>query len=90
MLRITQDLHGSPRPALILEGNLVGPWVEELRRAAAALALGVSDDARAILDLRGLHFADSDGVALLRQLRESGMEFAAASTFITSLMGVRE
>jgi len=86
MLRINQDLRGSTRPALILEGRLVGPWVQELRRAVADLGA----DARSVLDLRGLQFADAEGVALLRRLRESGMEIVDASTFITSLLGVRE
>ena len=73
----------SGRPTLLLEGRLHGPWVEELRRCVAALG----PVARVVLDLRGLEFADAEGVALLRALRAEGAEIASASTFMTSLMG---
>jgi len=61
----------------------VGPWVAELRR----LTLGETDQRAAQLDLGGLAFADGDGIALLRELRATGVELTAASSFLAALIG---
>ena len=83
MLRITKEVRPPSRAALVVEGQLVGPWVEELRRATEdVLATG-----NAVLDLQGLRFADREGVALLRRLRDAGLEMVGSSTFVTTLIG---
>jgi hypothetical protein len=84
MLRITPQ--GKERASMIVEGQLVGPWVDELRRTTfgAGLVAGCR------LDLRHLTFADAEGVALLRRLRASGAELAECSEFLTALMGGEE
>lgn len=84
MLRITP--HGKDRPSMVVEGQLVGPWVDELRRTTfdAGLVSGV------LLDLRHLTFADTEGVALLRQLRAAGAELGDCSEFLTALIGGEE
>ena len=85
MLRITEQ---SPHPqaadrrALVLEGRLVGPWVEELRRV-----LGGTEPGGITIDLSALSFADGDGLTLLRNLRDAGAELASASPFIAALIG---
>jgi hypothetical protein len=83
MLRITsRSKSPDHRPTLVLEGRLIGPWVEELRRAVR--------DSRAphpgCLDLGGLVFADGDGVALLQALRTSGVEIVGHSAFVKELL----
>jgi hypothetical protein len=80
-LRITQLSVANGRRTLQLEGRLVGPWVAELRRAAAEA------DAPTTLDLSGVAFADAEGVAALRQLRAAGAELEGASGFLTALIG---
>jgi hypothetical protein len=80
MLRITQVVRPTGR-ILLVEGTLVGPWVAELRRAAA------EGDARTTLDLAGVAYADDDGVAALRDLRGAGVELTRASGFLTALIG---
>ncbi len=81
MLRISKHASQDDGPVLVLEGRLVGPWVGELRRAAA------EDGLRAI-DLAGVSFADAAGVAALRELRGRGMLLTGASDFVVALLGI--
>jgi hypothetical protein len=89
MLRITEQPHlthgGDPadRRAIVLEGRLVGPWVEELGRV-----VGGAEPGRITLDLGALSFADEGGLTLLRRLRDSGVELASPSPFMAALIGV--
>jgi len=62
MLKIT---HGSDEAALRLEGQVAGPWVDELRRAytdAAALERPIT------LDLKDVTFIDAAGVAFIEDV----------------------
>jgi ABC-type transporter Mla MlaB component len=63
-----------------LEGRLVGPWVEELRR--------LSDEALAqhetvSLDLQKVWFIDAHGIALLRDLAGKQVSQINCSQFIS-------
>jgi len=83
MLRISQPPSPDDRALLVLEGRLIGPWVAELRGAAAAAAGGAR---KLDLDLAGVTFADEEGVAALRALRQDGVRLMAASGFLTALL----
>jgi ABC-type transporter Mla MlaB component len=66
-----------------LEGRLVGPWVNELRR--------IGDEAFAqnktlTLDLEGLRFADQYGVALLQELSQRQVSQLHCSQFLIQQM----
>jgi hypothetical protein len=88
MLRITERRrHEDGRTVLAVEGRLAGPWVDELRRAAAPDAAGAGSTA---LDLTGLAFADERGAALLRELADAGVEVVGASAYVAVLLGRRE
>jgi ABC-type transporter Mla MlaB component len=68
VLRISIEQHASSL-SLVIEGRLVGPWVEELRRvirerAANAAALSI--------DLCGVTAMDAAGHALLEELHQGG------------------
>ena len=63
-----------------LEGKLVGPWVEELRRLsdeALSLQKNVS------LDLERVWFVDSRGVTLLRDLAKRQVSELNCSQFVS-------
>jgi ABC-type transporter Mla MlaB component len=63
-----------------LEGNLVGPWVEELQRLsdeALCLQKAVS------LDLEKVWFVDSRGVTLLRDLAKRQVSELNCSQFVS-------
>lgn len=66
-----------------LEGRLVGPWVDELRR--------LGDEAFAqkktlTLDLEGVRFADHNGVALLQKLSQRQVSQLNCSQFLIQQM----
>jgi len=66
--------------ALKVEGRLIGPWVNELRESCA----GVLDrDGRLTLDLAGVSFMDSDGVALVQDLMRRRVQVTNCSPFVT-------
>lgn len=81
MLRITQS--PDTKPTFTVEGQLIGPWVDELQRIT--FDAGGAEYIR--LDLRNVTFADAAGVALLRRLRSAGAELRGCSAFLGTLIG---
>lgn len=55
--------------SLVLEGRLVGPWVDELRRISTR---HITRDVTLTIDLDGLTAMDARGQALLDELRQGG------------------
>ncbi len=77
MLRISES--ESTGHTLHIEGRLVGPWVQELRRSCeAASATGQ----RLAIDLADVDFADLAGLALLLELRDEGVGLENCSAFL--------
>ena len=63
-----------------LEGNLAGPWVEELRRLADD---AISQKKKTVsLDLQGVRFVDTQGVALLREFSRRRISQVKCSQFV--------
>lgn len=80
MLRITVE-KGEPGVSRIkLEGRLVGPWVDELRKVTETLEGALS------LDLSALTFADAEGAAFIRRLRTAGAVFSGVSPVVGPLL----
>jgi anti-anti-sigma regulatory factor len=94
MLKISQDLarDRGEGTCLRLDGQVTGPWVEELRRACAeTLGNNGHDQNHLVLDLAGVSFLDADGVALFRELAARRVSFTNCSTFIAEqLKGVAD
>ena len=62
-----------------LEGRMVGPWVEECRKAWLALAPALQSK-KLSLDLRGVMFVDAAGTQLLREIyRATGADMFTSS-----------
>jgi len=81
MLRISfsaDDSSGTIR----LDGKLLKPWIGEVRSTVALAGGGGT----ARIDLRGLTFADPDGIDLLRELDATGVRLEGASPFIAELL----
>ena len=79
MLRISLIASPDEGVSLRLEGQVRGPWVEELRRACAQ----VRATGRGLrLDLTGVSFMDLDGVALCRSLRDQYVALLHGSPFV--------
>ena len=84
MLRIT--IHEqSPVTNFVLEGNLVGPWAEELEKCwKGELA---ADPTRAMLvNLAAVNFIDSVGRALLARMRRQGIQLLSTGVMINAIV----
>ena len=80
VLKISVTNQSSEATNFQLEGKLVGPWVEELRRLSDA-ALMTSEAVS--LDLEKLWFVDSQGIVLLRDLAKRHVAQINCSQFIS-------
>ncbi len=77
MLKITENKNAVPVSlSIILEGKLVGPWVEELNSYWRQMS--VNQQSCAVIDLTGVTFIDANGKALLTRLWQQGAELCAA------------
>src|SRR5712671_6218644 len=79
MLKISQVEPANHSQALCLEGQLVGPWVEELRQVCEPL---MKNGATLKLDLSEMNFADAKGIVLLTGLRSRGSKLLNATPFV--------
>jgi hypothetical protein len=55
--------------SLVVEGRLVGPWVDELRRVSVK---HISGSSPLLIDLCGVTAMDARGQTLLNELRQDG------------------
>jgi ABC-type transporter Mla MlaB component len=83
-ISVTNESGGATN--FLLEGKLVGPWVEELRRLSEA-ALATSKALN--LDLEKLWFVDSQGIALLLDLAKKQVSQSNCSQFISQQLKER-
>jgi hypothetical protein len=82
MLRVT-PIHAEGATTLKLEGDLSGPWVDELRRCWASLA---EQRIPVEIDLRAVYFLDLEGTTLLLGMQRDGVRLFGGSVFIESLL----
>lgn len=80
MLRISEVSISSEEAALRLEGELIGPWVEVVKKACEPF-LGNSH--RLTLDLADVSHVDREGIALLRELMSAQVMLINCSPFLT-------
>jgi len=83
VLRISVISESNQSIHLQLHGSLVGLWVEELRRLGDG---ALSREQSVTLDLRGVRFADAQGLALLRELRQRQVRHLNCSQFVLQQM----
>lgn len=83
MLRITAEDEAEGVRTLKLEGNVAGPWVDELR-AVVQSWLARGSDLR--LDVSGVGYVDRDGAILLRELTRRPVQIHGYSSFISELL----
>jgi hypothetical protein len=87
MLRISSLEVPGERVTLRLEGQVVGPWVEELRRVCERV---LNQGGRLSLDLRNVSFFDREGLLLCRRLVEQQVSLENPSAFVAEqLKGAR-
>jgi anti-anti-sigma regulatory factor len=79
MLRISEQTTSGDKATLLLEGEMVGIWVEEVRSSCERLlAVG----RRLVLDLSGLSYVSHDGIILFHALKDRQVEFVNSSLFL--------
>ncbi len=79
MLKIVYSETSRNNSTLQLEGQVVGPWVEVLRRSCEAI-LSAGD--KLILDLSEVSFLDRDGIDLVRSLTNRNVALLNCSRFV--------
>jgi hypothetical protein len=79
VLRVFEDDIDDGSHVLRLEGRIVGPWVDELRRSSAGHA---GRPGELVLDLARVSFLDASGVALIRDLAGRGVRVVNSSPFV--------
>ena len=85
MLRITVQ-QSRQQVTIKLEGRIVGPWVEELRRTWMSLAPSLGSKVLRI-DLCEVTFVDTPGKRLLREVCITGARFRADTAMTKYLVG---
>ncbi|MGH9453791.1 MAG: hypothetical protein ACRD2O_07465 [Terriglobia bacterium] len=80
MLRVTVVESSSEAVRLRVEGRVMGPWVEELRKSCDLQAL--SDGIGLTLDLADVSFVDAGGIDLLKELRSRCVTLLSPSPFV--------
>jgi len=86
MLRINVGTTADDQAVVLLrlEGQVTGPWVEELRRVCAETIGDGRDEVHPlVLDLTDVFFIDAEGVALFRELAVRHVTVTNGSLFVT-------
>jgi anti-anti-sigma regulatory factor len=84
MLKIVPIESASDGVVLRLEGQIVGPWVDELQRTCEQLLAAGS----IVLDLSHVSFVERRGAELLRSLGRRGVPLLYCSPFVAEQLKV--
>ena len=74
-----------PVTSFVLEGKLVGPWVEELEKGWE-IALAANPSRMMLVDLADVSFIDSEGRALLSRMRQKGVRLLSTGILIDAIV----
>lgn len=79
MLRIATVDWPKESATLRLDGQVIGPWVGELRRSCDKV---LADGGELTLDLTGVSFVDGEGIRLFRRLLDRHVTLTNCSPFV--------
>jgi anti-anti-sigma regulatory factor len=83
MLRIS-IIENATRRHVVLEGKLVAPWTEELRRVCTNES--ESDPRDLVIDVRGITVISPDGEDALLSLIHQGAKFRGSDVFTKQIL----
>ena len=83
MLKITRLSLPGEAPLIKLEGELLAPWLPEVRDAFAGRGWGRRPMG---LDLTAVRYADEAGIQLIRELMGDSVALIACSSFLDELL----
>ena len=87
MLKITEIRRNDSGRTFKLEGKLLDPWVNELRRVCVQPLDRLEQVG---LDLAAVTFVNAAGVELLRELIRQGIVITQCSAFVAELLHAEE
>ena len=79
MLKITRAVLSNQEITLQLDGRVTGQWVELLRETADSL---LKEGMRLNVDLKNISFIDCEGIALIRELIQRGVQHLNPPLFV--------
>lgn len=79
MLKIVCHESADKSITLKLEGRVIGPWVEEVKRLSEKI---LASGGNLIFDLSEVSFVDREGIDLFRKLRDRRAMFLSSSVFV--------
>jgi hypothetical protein len=85
MLKVTIE-ETRNRRRLILEGALVQPWLEELKKACAAASNEPSETRSFIVDLNNVTAISKEGEEVLSDMMRKGAKFTSAGVLTKYLL----
>jgi ABC-type transporter Mla MlaB component len=80
MLRITEETLNGKAGRIRLEGQVVGPYVTEVRKSCEKL---LNSRRSLALDMSDVSFVDRNGVTLFKELISRGVSIVNGSPFLT-------
>ena len=86
MLKIVTRYNSVTDATLYLDGDIVGPWIDELGRICQML---LSGGCRLALDLSNVSFVSRDGVEFLSGLRDRDARLLHCSAFVAEQLKAR-
>src|SRR5271165_323318 len=84
MLKISIVENGTKRQ-LVLEGKLVAPWTNELKRIGEGALLDC-DHRELVIDLRSVTALSAEGEDVLQALADQGARFRVSGVFMRQVM----
>jgi hypothetical protein len=85
MLKVTIE-ETRKRRRFILEGTLVQPWLEELKKACAAASKEPSQRRHFVVDLNNVTAISKEGEEVLSDLMRKGAKFSSAGVLTKYLL----
>jgi hypothetical protein len=85
VLKITEASRSDAAITFKLEGKVLAPWVDELRRFCTETP---RQSKQIHLDLDAVTFLDESGAELMRELVRQGITIARCSEFVAQLLRV--
>jgi hypothetical protein len=80
MLKITEVNQTKDEMTLKLEGKVVGPWVQEIRKACDQALLKIE---RLTVDMSEVSFIERNAISLFQELQNRNVNFINCSPFLT-------
>ena len=75
----------APVTSIVVEGKLIGPWVQELEKSWETV-VAAHPRKSMLVDLEQVTFIDSDGRALLGRMRRKGAKLLSSGVLINSIV----